>query len=72
MIDISRPILFCNGVTNCYNAFAGLVVVFSLLNPRKDHLAMDGEERGIDEPFSNDKQYPSGEPNCRCRVDYSF
>ena len=41
-------------------------------NPRKDHLAMDGEERGIDEPFSNGKQYPSGDPNCRCRADYKF
>jgi hypothetical protein len=41
-------------------------------NPRKDHLAMDGEERGIDEPFSNGKQYPNGDPNCRCRADYKF
>jgi hypothetical protein len=41
-------------------------------NPRKQHLAMDGEEREIDEPFSNGKQYPNGDPNCRCRVDYSF
>jgi hypothetical protein len=30
MIDISRHILFYNGVTNCYNAFAGLLVVVSL------------------------------------------
>jgi hypothetical protein len=41
-------------------------------NPRKDHLAMDGEERGIDEAFSNGKQYPNGDPNCRCRADYKF
>lgn len=41
-------------------------------NPRKDHLAMDGEERSIDEPFSNGKQYPNGDPNCRCRVNYKF
>jgi hypothetical protein len=41
-------------------------------NPRKDHLAMDGEEREIDEAFSNGKQYPNGDPNCRCRADYSF
>jgi hypothetical protein len=32
MIDIFRPILFRNGVTNCYNAFAGLLVVVSLSN----------------------------------------
>jgi hypothetical protein len=31
MIDIFRPILFCNGVTNCYNAFAGLLVLVSLM-----------------------------------------
>lgn len=41
-------------------------------NPRLDHLAMDGEERDIDEPFSNGKQYPNGDPNCRCRADYKF
>lgn len=41
-------------------------------NPRLDHLAMDGEERKIDEPFSNGKQYPNGDPNCRCRADYKF
>jgi len=41
-------------------------------NPRKNHLAMDGEEREIDEAFSNGKQYPNGEPNCRCRVEYGF
>lgn len=41
-------------------------------NPRKEHLAMDGEEREIDEPFSNGKQYPNGDPNCRCRADYKF
>jgi hypothetical protein len=32
MRDIFRPILFCNGVTNCYNAFAGLLIVVSLPN----------------------------------------
>lgn len=41
-------------------------------NPRKDHLAMDGEVRDIDDPFSNGKQYPNGDPNCRCRADYKF
>jgi uncharacterized protein with gpF-like domain len=41
-------------------------------NPRKDHLAMDGEEQPIDEPFSNGKQYPNGDPNCRCRAKYKF
>ena len=41
-------------------------------NPRKDHLAMDGEEQPIDKPFSNGKQYPGGDPNCRCRADYAF
>lgn len=41
-------------------------------NPRKDHLAMDGEERDIDEAFSNGKQYPNGDPNCRCRAKYKF
>lgn len=41
-------------------------------NPRKDHLAMDGQTRAIDEPFSNGKQYPNGDPNCRCRADYGF
>lgn len=41
-------------------------------NPRKDHLAMDGEEQPIDKPFSNGKQFPGGDPNCRCRVDYGF
>ncbi|MCK9569709.1 phage head morphogenesis protein [Candidatus Pacearchaeota archaeon] len=41
-------------------------------NPRKDHLAMDGEEQSIDAPFSNGKQYPNGDPNCRCRAKYKF
>lgn len=41
-------------------------------NPRKDHLAMDGEERGIDEAFSDGSQYPHNKPNCRCRADYKF
>ena len=41
-------------------------------NPRKDHLAMDGEEQPIDKPFSNGKQYPGNDPNCRCRADYAF
>jgi hypothetical protein len=41
-------------------------------NPRKDHLAMDGEEQPIDKPFSNGKQFPGNDPNCRCRADYGF
>ena len=40
-------------------------------NPRKNHLAMDGETVGIDEPFSNGSQFPN-EVGCRCRADYSF
>jgi hypothetical protein len=40
-------------------------------NPRKDHLAMTGEIREIDEVFSDGEQYPQM-VNCRCRVDYGF
>jgi hypothetical protein len=40
-------------------------------NPRLDHLAMDGQERDIDEPFSNGEDYPQM-INCRCHVDYKF
>lgn len=32
---------------------------------RDEHIALEGETVGIDEPFSNGLQYPS-EPNCRC------
>ena len=32
---------------------------------RPEHAAMDGEETGIDEPFSNGLMFPQ-EPNCRC------
>lgn len=34
---------------------------------RDEHLAMEGETVGIEEPFSNGLQYPA-EPNCRCAV----
>jgi HK97 family phage portal protein len=34
---------------------------------REEHLEMDGEERGIDEPFSNGRMIPD-EPNCRCTI----
>lgn len=34
---------------------------------RPEHAALDGEERGIHEAFSNGLQYPS-EPNCRCTI----
>lgn len=34
---------------------------------RPEHADLDGEERGIDEPFSNGLQFPS-EPNCRCTI----
>lgn len=34
---------------------------------RDEHEALDGEERGIHEAFSNGLQYPS-EPNCRCTI----
>jgi len=40
-------------------------------NPRKDHLAMDGQIVGIDDTFSNGEMYPQM-VNCRCRVNYSF
>ncbi|AWN24017.1 hypothetical protein DKM44_12885 [Deinococcus irradiatisoli] len=36
---------------------------------RDEHAAMDGEEVGLDEDFSNGLPYPS-EPNCRCVVLY--
>lgn len=32
---------------------------------RDEHVEMEGETVGVDEPFSNGLQYPS-EPNCRC------
>lgn len=32
---------------------------------REEHLALDGETVGLDEPFSNGLMHP-GEPNCRC------
>lgn len=38
---------------------------------RDEHAAMDGETRGIDEPFSNGLDAP-GEPNCRCTLIYSM
>ena len=34
---------------------------------RPEHAAMDGEETGIDEPFSNGLMFGS-EPNCRCTI----
>lgn len=37
---------------------------------RDEHKILDGERRGIDEPFSNDLQAP-GEPNCRCTLTYA-
>lgn len=40
-------------------------------NPRLDHLAMDGQERKLDDAFSNGEMWPSL-PNCRCHVDYKF
>ena len=38
---------------------------------RDEHAAMEGEERGIDEEFSNGEQSPSS-PNCRCTCVYSL
>lgn len=38
---------------------------------RDEHERMDGERRGINEPFSNGLQAP-GEPNCRCTLLYSI
>jgi hypothetical protein len=40
-------------------------------NPRKEHLAIDGQERDIDKAFSTGEQLPE-KVGCRCRVDYSF
>lgn len=40
-------------------------------NPRREHVAMSGQVRDVDEPFSNGEQYPQM-INCRCRVDYKF
>jgi HK97 family phage portal protein len=37
---------------------------------REEHQALDGEQRPIDEPFSNGLQAP-GEPNCRCTLTYA-
>jgi SPP1 gp7 family putative phage head morphogenesis protein len=37
---------------------------------REEHAALDGEERGIDETFSNGLTEP-GEPNCRCTLTYT-
>lgn len=34
---------------------------------REEHIALDGEERPIDMPFSNGLMYPN-EPNCRCSI----
>lgn len=34
---------------------------------RDEHVAMEGETVGVDEPFSNGSFYPD-EPNCRCSV----
>lgn len=34
---------------------------------REEHLALDGEERPINMPFSNGLMYPN-EPNCRCSI----
>jgi len=36
---------------------------------RPEHEELDGEQRAIDEPFSNNLQAP-GEPNCRCTLTY--
>lgn len=38
---------------------------------RDSHRALNGETRGIDEPFSNGLQAP-GEPNCRCTMVYAM
>jgi SPP1 gp7 family putative phage head morphogenesis protein len=37
---------------------------------RDEHAEIDGEQRPIDEAFSNGLQSP-GEPNCRCTLIYS-
>jgi SPP1 gp7 family putative phage head morphogenesis protein len=36
---------------------------------RDEHAAIDGEEKAVDEAFSNGLQQP-GEPNCRCTLTY--
>jgi HK97 family phage portal protein len=38
---------------------------------RDAHRQLDGEERGIDEAFSNGRQAP-GEPNCRCTCTFAL
>jgi uncharacterized protein with gpF-like domain len=36
---------------------------------RDEHVELDGQEKDVDEAFSNGLQQP-GEPNCRCTLTY--
>jgi HK97 family phage portal protein len=58
-----------------FQADSGRVVMKTWLSSqdgrvREEHQALDGEQRPIDEPFSNGLQAP-GEPNCRCTLTYA-
>lgn len=62
------------GSLSAYAKESGRVAVKTWLSSqdarvREEHAALDGEQKGIDEPFSNGLQSP-GEPNCRCTLTY--
>ena len=41
-------------------------------NPRPEHAAMNGEQRPIDEPFSDGNDWPGGLPGCNCSLSISI